>query len=335
MLCFSGERIDPAKINQTADTSERVSSSIGSVNSLSEPFQLPGRMASINSTASTDDGLASVSASGQQQKPSVKIKQTITGTVELCKFVIEHFQKLGRSLTNDKSFSTGVVEHTPLSGRQRGGRASTTTTAVATPLSTPSLGNKRKRGGVDSVQTPLAIDEDDQKSTAAKKSKKEPATPATPATPVTITGDAYPEKVVLARWIDKKYYAGRVIESKPHRKFVVLFEDGAKKVLPHDNIVFGNKNTLPLLNECVHALVTDDTYEPGIVRAVETKGETICYLVDCETITVTVTASDIYLEEDQARIILSKQDKDVANEPEPGFSGTVNTRKDRRQKRYS
>lgn len=325
LLCFSGERIDvksppAAAPSQASDPTEKVTSSVSSASSsLPEQFSLPTRMAA---------------AVDSPQSQTRKIKQTITGTVELCKFVIEHFQKLGRSFSNDNAFATGVTDHTPVSGRRGTGRASATATSTtpATPkdgLSTPTTGgNKRKRN----EHTTTAGDDDEPRAaSSAKKSKKD-----APTTPVTPAADAYPEKVVLARWVDKKYYAGRVIEKKSNQKFVVLFEDGAKKVLPVDNIVFGDADTLPLLNEHVHALVNDDTYEPGTVLAVERKGETVCYTVQCEsTIVVTVTGSDIYLEEEQAKIILAKQDVSILNEPEPGSSGISSTRKDRRQKRYS
>lgn len=312
LLCFSGDRIDAIKTPLTSDVSEKVSSSVGSVTSLAEPFPLPARMAttSANSTASskTDE-----STDG---KPAVtKVKQTIVGTVELCKFVIEHFQKLGRSLTDDKSFATGGSEQTSATGRR--GRALTT-------LATPTTNNKRKRG-----DHPMEIEDEESKHTPAKKNKKETGTPTV------IIDDEYPEKVVLARWADKKYYAGRVVDKKANNKFVVLFEDGKRKVMPADQIVFGNKDTLPLLDEVVHALVDDDTYEPGVVQEIKAKGETICYTVLCESKTVTVTASDIFLEEEQAKSILAKQQSNEINEPEPGSSGTVSTRKDRRQKRYS
>lgn len=145
----------------------------------------------------------------------------------------------------------------------------------------------------------------------------------------------YPEKAVLARWVDKKFYAGRVVEQKANNKYAVLFADGARKILPEEHIVFGAENILPLENESVHALVKGDTYEPGIVQSVKNKGDTVYYTVLCESTTVTVPATDIYLEEDQAKVILSKKGPSSSNQPEAGFSGGINTRKDRRQKRYS
>lgn len=111
---------------------------------------------------------------------------------------------------------------------------------------------------------------------------------------------------VLARWSDKKYYAGHVTDSKPGNKFVVLFEDGASKTLPEEFIVFGGDNdALPLLDQSVHVLVEEDTYEPGLVTAIDASGDTVLYTVVSESKTVTVSSSAIYLEEDQAKVIQS------------------------------
>lgn len=217
------------------------------------------------------------------------------------------------------------TKSTPATGGR--GRAKSSNAEPTTPSTASS---KRKRGAAAVQDSPAQNDTDsDAQPKSAKKAKKEPATPKTPAA---ATESDYPEKAVLARWVDKKFYAGRVIDQKPNNKFVVLFEDGAKKTLPEDHIVFGKDNILPLVNESVHALVSEEVYEPGTVESVETKDDGIYYTVKCESTTVTVTASDIYLEEDQAKVILSKH---TANNPEPGFSGGLNTRKDRRNKRYS
>lgn len=319
LLCFSGERVNTA--NTTTDTSAKVSSSVGSAgSSLNEPFPLPARMATNSTT---------INSSSSTKSDVSKIKQTVVGTVALCKFLVEHFQTLGRSLTTDQNLfgvDPSAIQSTPLSGRR--GKA-----AAVKEAATPTTANKRKRGET--------VEEDETK-TAPKKSKKD-ATPSTPAgTPkkaaaVTPTSSksVYPEKVVLARWVDKLYYAGRVIDKKPNNKFVILFADGAKKTLPADNILFGTKDTLPLVNEYVHAKVNVDTFEPGLVQSIKEENGTVCYEVACDSITVTVTAADIYLEEEQAKVILAKQESAPDDEPEPGFSGTVNTRKDRRQKRYS
>lgn len=312
LVYFSVERIEPNKTNPISDNS-----SIGRVNSVHETFALPARCAAVTSTNSTLSSTSSELGTTNVTSNTEKSKHEVKGTLALCDLVIAHFTKMSKMLKGpDDEDTLTSTETTPIStsGRRRG-----------TPT-TPSIqasGSKRKRGIVQA--SPVELDPDDQ-TKSAKKAKKstEPTTPTT---------SNYPEKVVLARWVDKKFYAGRVTDQKPNNKFVVLFEDGAKKVLPEEHIVFGDQNILPLMNESVHALVKEDTYEPGIVQSVETKDDgLIYYSVLCESTTVTVTASDIYLEEDQAKAILSKH---ASNNPEPGFSGGINTRKDRRQKRYS
>ncbi|XP_031638738.1 mucin-5AC-like [Contarinia nasturtii] len=252
------------------------------------------------------------SSSGQLN--TTEIKEEVKGTAELCTFIIDHFEKIRSKLTGNET-----VQRTPAtSGRGRGKKSE-----PSTPLVT-NTGSKRKRGAaVEVPESPVTDSESQPKS--AKKAKKEPTTPKAAA-----AESEYPEKAVLARWVDKKFYAGRVIEQKPNSKYVVLFEDGAKKTLPEEHILFGKENILPLVNENVHALVDGDTYEPGNVQSVETKDDGVYYTVLCESTTVTVTASDIYLEEEQAKVILSKQ---ATNNPEPGFSGGSSTRKDRRNKR--
>lgn len=227
---------------------------------------------------------------------------------------------------------------TPTTATGRRGKSAAAASAANAEPTTPAsgAGSKRKRGAAAisaAQESPSTTSDSDLQPKSAKKAKKEPATPKTPTTPAAGAAESdYPEKAVLARWVDKKFYAGRVVDQKPNNKFVVLFEDGAKKTLPEEHIVFGKDNILPLANENVHALVSEDTYEPGTVESVEVKDDGTYYTVKCESTTVTVTASDIYLEDDQAKVIIAKHTK---NNPEPGFSGGLNTRKDRRNKRYS
>lgn len=275
-------------------------------------------MTSTNSTLSTSSAsnASKLDASKKLDGSSTvlsKTKHIVKGTVAMYDFLIEHLQKARKTVAGSEEDL-----HTPSTSR---GRGRTSAAVKDTPSSTTSA-SKRKRGATDT-------EEEDNKSGSAKKIKKEK-----PAAELAIDSN-YPEKAVLARWVDKKFYAGHVVEQKPNNKYVVIFEDGAKKILPEDHIVFGKGNVLPLENEFVHALVKDDTYEPGLVQSVKNKGDTVLYTVACDSGTITVTASNIYLEDDQAKIILSKHANTSVNSPEPGFSGGINTRKDRRQKRYS
>lgn len=344
LVYFGVEKQDKSNNSLTATEHalEKISS-VGSVSSMTEPFSLPTRCATITSTNSTLSSTSSLSLA-LASSTLKKTKHVVKGTLALCKFMIDHFQTVRTSLIGSAAGDSAIskADATPLnttgSGRGRG----KANTVVTTPTST-TTSNKRKRSTApaasSTVATPTAAgdavnDADEPKS--SKKAKKEtPANDQRKSIASPSPASNYPEKAVLARWVDKKFYAGRVIEQKANNKYVVLFEDGAKKVLPEEHIVFGEENILPLENESIHALVKDDTYEPGIVQSVKNKGDAIYYTVLCESTTVTVTASEIYLEDDQAKVILSKKTPSSANQPEPGFSGGINTRKDRRQKRYS
>lgn len=269
--------------------------------------------ATVSSTNSPS-GSAAAAAAASVDKKTHEIK----GMAALRDFICSQFQ----------ISVAPAVASTPAA---MGGRRSKAVVGQqATPASTPSSGSRRKRGA---AQLDAEAEAEEQPK-SSKKAKVAATAPATPVTP-TVTSSEVPEKAVLARWVDKKFYAGHVLEKKANNKFVVLFEDGARKTLPEEHIVFGQENVLPLLHEAVHALVTEDTYEPGLVQAVDAKPDGTYYTVLCETTTVTVTASNIYLEEDQAKVILSKYASNAATNPEPGFSGAGSTRKDRRQKRYS
>lgn len=261
-----------------------------------------------SSIPAADASTVSSSNSSSVEKKTHEIK----GLPALREFICNHFQITA---------ATPTVEVTPVTTSGRRGKVA----SQQTPTTPSSSSSRRKRGA---AQLDADADVEEQPKTA-KKAKL--ATPSKPATP-SVTSTEVPEKAVLARWVDKKFYAGHVLEKKANNKYVVLFEDGARKTLPEEHIVFGQENVLPLVNEAVHALVKEETYEPGLVQSVEVKADGTYYTVMCESTTVTVTASDIYLEEDQAKVILSKN---AANNPEPGSSGAGNTRKDRRQKRYS
>lgn len=110
---------------------------------------------------------------------------------------------------------------------------------------------------------------------------------------------------VLARWTDKKYYAGRITGEKPGNKYVVHFEDGANKTLPADHIVFGDKDLLPLLDQEVNVLVEKNIYEAGLVVAINP--ENCTYNVVTDTRNVFATATDLYLDEDQAKVVQLKE----------------------------
>ncbi|KAJ2949603.1 hypothetical protein O0L34_g15525 [Tuta absoluta] len=149
------------------------------------------------------------------------------------------------------------------------------------------------------------------KSVNKLKQKKRPTSPR-PATPVEkpAVKSEYPgyapDTVVLAKWVDKRYYSGRVLEITEPNKYLIKFDDGQTKTLLDDFIIFGDLRRLPLQGQSVYAMVDEEqNYEPGLVLEVEENGSgTITYrcTTDGDTM-VMVTASELYLTEDQARSI--------------------------------
>ncbi|CAK1542328.1 unnamed protein product [Leptosia nina] len=147
------------------------------------------------------------------------------------------------------------------------------------------------------------------KSVTKLKKQRRPTSPR-PATPVEkiVTKQEYPgfapDTVVLAKWVDKRYYSGKVLEITEPNKYLIKFDDGQSKVLLDDFIIFGDMKKLPLQGQSVYAMVDEDqNYEPGLVLGVEENSSgTVTYkcTTDGDTIVI-VTASELYLTEDQAR----------------------------------
>ncbi len=281
--------------------------------------------------------------------PSEQTRHTVNGVADLCNFMINHFSAMKKSLNLDGDASTT----TPKAGTQQRGRGSakkSTTTQAATPKTSGKRGSTSKRS-LEKTE----IDESESKSKQSKSNTDEEVAEE-------VKGDC-----CLARWTDRKYYAGRVIEEKPGNKFSVKFEDGAMKTLAAEVIVFGTGNILPLLDHAVHVLVADDTYEPGFVTKIDSEGDVVMYTVAAESKTVTCSSSDLYLMDDQAKAIhnsiksnevlmktpdtpsskrtgrlpakleetvttmsggrASRGKKGQQTSPEPGFSGDIDTKK--------
>lgn len=254
---------------------------------------------------------------------------TFPDLVDACDFIINKFSAIKKVLC-----PSSVCESTPKNRKGGGSKASPYTTD--TPAKGGKRGNKR------------SLPSDEEIISTPKKLKKEP-----------IEEDHSNKQRVLAKWVDKKYYAGRVMGEKPNNTYAILFEDGALKNLPKKSIVFAEtteSDVLPLIGHEVHALVTEDEYECGIVEKVETVNDETVYHVKCETQTVIVTAMQMYLQEDQAKLINKSADFEESTStpsgrgsrnkraaevtspstPEAGFSGGLTgKRSNKRQKRYS
>lgn len=145
------------------------------------------------------------------------------------------------------------------------------------PEMVPTNGENGKESPVKSPkeEKPLSSLVVTPKSVSKLKQKKRPTSPR-PATPVEkpVLKSEYPgyppDTVVLAKWVDKRYYSGRVIDITEPNKYLIKFDDGQSKILLDDFIIFGDIKRLPLQGQSVYALVDEDqNYEPGLVLGVE------------------------------------------------------------------
>ncbi|XP_045775437.1 TP53-binding protein 1-like isoform X1 [Maniola jurtina] len=181
------------------------------------------------------------------------------------------------------------------------------------PEMVPTNGDSGKISPVKSPkeEKPLSTLIGTPKSVTKLKQKKRPISPrpATPVEKITVKPEypGYaPDTVVLAKWVDKRYYSGKVLEITEPNKYLIKFDDGQSKTLLDDFIIFGDTKKLPLQGQSVYALVDEEqNYEPGLVLEIdENESGTVAYkcTTDGDTI-VMVTASELYLTEDQARSI--------------------------------
>lgn len=145
------------------------------------------------------------------------------------------------------------------------------------PEIVPTNGESGKESPVKSPkdEKPLSTLVATPKSVSKLKTKRRPTSPR-PATPVekapikTEYPGYPPDTVVLAKWVDKSYYSGKVLEITEPNKYLIKFDDGQVKVLLDDFIIFGDMKTLPLEGQSVYALVDEEqNYEPGLVLGVE------------------------------------------------------------------
>lgn len=148
---------------------------------------------------------------------------------------------------------------------------------INSPEMLPSNSQNGKESPIKSPkdEKPLSTLVATPKSVSKLKQKRRPTSPR-PATPVekAIIKPEYPgyapDTVVLAKWVDKRYYSGRVLEITEPNKYLIKFDDGQTKALLDDFIIFGDMKILPLEGQSVYAVVDEEqSYEPGLVLGVE------------------------------------------------------------------
>uniref|UniRef100_A0A182J355 BRCT domain-containing protein n=1 Tax=Anopheles atroparvus TaxID=41427 RepID=A0A182J355_ANOAO len=324
-------------IDSSSKQSSSTTTTNGSVTSLG-PFTLSEKRASVvdASAHSSDSSSASATAAAAAAAPVVEqhsamtakstasvpqIKHTVTGPRALCDMLIEEFKKLRRNFAPEEEDETRQRSddeflNTPKTsgGFARGQRSG----SGASKKSAAARGHKRSKMAADSdddgddasseQRTPRASGTTKQSAKKVKSSESPPVT----STATTPKPKVIPERqkqqfdiCCLARWTDRKYYAGRVTNYRGDNKFVVVFEDGCSKTLSRDIIVFGEDGVLPILHHSIHALSSGDTYEPAIVVELKRGAETgeVVYGVRTATGALEVTATDIYLTDEQAKWI--------------------------------
>uniref|UniRef100_A0ABK8G691 BRCT domain-containing protein n=2 Tax=Anopheles gambiae TaxID=7165 RepID=A0ABK8G691_ANOGA len=335
-----GERAaDPSVTAETVahdasniDSSSKQSSTTttnGSVSSIG-PFTLPGAQAAAaaatnvgqSSDSSSSSSVATVTGGAAKSSHSLTVpqmKQTVMGPKALCDLMIDEFKKLRRTFAPDEDVSDneesahGLLKtpKTPAVGG-RGRKESAKKSA--------SRGQKRSKAADsdddeddDDVRTPRASGSKQPAKRAkgtgglAASSNESPVASSSSTTPKSKSVHQEPKQFdicCLARWTDRKYYAGRVTNYREDNKYVVVFEDGCSKTLSRDIIVFGEDGVLPIKHHSIHALTGGDTYEPAIVEEIKRNdANEVVYGVRTASSTLEVTATDIYLTDEQAKWI--------------------------------
>lgn len=257
----------PVTHTESSDASSEKSASNGSATSLGL-FALPGALTHTASGLSVSSN-SSAGVAGE--------KCRVQGVSGLRAFL----QDLQKKLPEE--------EKKKPAGRGRGRTSQSAT--VATPVkAAPPTPTRTSAAAAPTATPPKAV----EPSTATTAAKKQVAFAATTSTEPQVGN------FVMARWSDKKYYAGRISAEKPGQKFQVRFEDGAQRTLARDQLVFGDKNVAAVLKNCeCNVLVDPNIYETGLVVAID--AEACTYSVMTNSGTFTVPASDLYLDEEQAK----------------------------------
>lgn len=279
LQCLFVERVVrpiPIPVEISSDAASEKSASNGSTTSLG-PFVLPNN----NTLTHTASGLSVSSSSSTSARPFVlpsSEKSRVQGNSGL------------------RTFLQDLIKKLPEEEKKKTGR----------------WANKTKAGGAASSNAkPEPADKREQTPTKMASSSEAGKKTVAFATAETLIGN-----FVMARWSDKKYYAGRVAAEKPGNKYLIKFEDGATKTLTKDQIVFGNQTVVPLMSHECNVLVEPNVYETGLVVSVD--ADACTYNIVTDSGTVTVLASDLYLDEDQAKLM-----QQATAGPEESSSGSL------------
>ncbi|XP_053659348.1 TP53-binding protein 1-like [Anopheles marshallii] len=327
-----GTKVDPsaATVANTAtqdvsntDSSSKLSSTAttnGSVSSIG-PFALPGAKTSTVGQSTDSSSSSATITTGVKSTHSVTVpqmKQTVMGPKALCDLLIAEFQKLRRTFAPDDSIVDDAnalllkSPRTPYTGRGRKDSAKKSGSRTQKRSKAADSDGDDDDDGENDARTPRS----GGSSTSKQPSKRAKVvlTAAANESPVASSSTTAKSKIAqepkqfdiccLARWTDRKYYAGRVTNYRGDNKYVVVFEDGCSKTLSRDIIVFGEDGVLPIQHHSIHALTGGDTYEPAIVEEIKRNdANEVVYCVRTATNPLEVTATDIYLTDEQAKWI--------------------------------
>lgn len=293
-------RTDRKYLDYNADWSQN--SSPGSVTSTGV-FQLSDHKRISTMSSSTTSSAYSTKANDNFVIPAIPLKKT-----DIHKQGIKGHKELFRQIKDIFKMTCGDVSLEDFNmSNEKEDKSSENN------LSTKQKSNEIIESNYDPINSPELISnlakKDSSDFSVTKEIKNE--TQAKTSLPLNIISEDSLEQDhrlmqrVLAKWVDKKYYAGRIIDIKDNNKFTIRFDDAHVKTLLSDYIIFGEQNVLPLQGQSIYVLLNDeDEYVPGIVLSTLEEVDEILYIVQTDNGTNgSVRASDIYLTEDQAKAI--------------------------------
>ncbi|XP_049827732.1 TP53-binding protein 1-like isoform X1 [Schistocerca gregaria] len=114
-------------------------------------------------------------------------------------------------------------------------------------------------------------------------------------------GMLHPGASAFARWTDKRYYSAKLSEKQRDGRWLVAFDDGSVKTVKEDFVIPVETLTKGTL---VYATLPDGSCADGIVSALFVQDNEEQYGVELDDREVIVPRRDIFLTEDQARLLL-------------------------------
>lgn len=114
-------------------------------------------------------------------------------------------------------------------------------------------------------------------------------------------GMLHPGASAFARWTDKRYYSAKLTEKQRDGRWLVAFDDGSVKTVKEEFVIPVETLTKGTL---VYATLPDGSCSDGIVSALFVQDNEEQYGVELDDREVIVPRREIFLTEDQARLLL-------------------------------